>query len=248
MKKFGKNYNFTCKSVCHTFQSMIFFFLPVFLLSWLLWAQSCQAQTGNNWKIIVSEPPKDIHWKSIGLTKSIIPKFPTATAHSTTQGSCVIIGPDLILTVAHAIRATRLSIMVDNQELIATLIAIDTYNDRALLKLNSEYKGPIKKLKVATPVNGEIFKSYGYGRGYGYHNITFQDDVFYGDAYYGDSGGPILDKNGDVAGIICATSADPVTKKNNIFSWGWSNLYEWVEENKGNTEVKITLTKKGIVK
>lgn len=221
---------------------ILFFFLSVFLLFCLLWVQPCQAQTGNNWKIMVVEPPKDIHWRSIGLTKSRVPKFPTSVGHSTTQGSCVIIGADLALTVAHAIRATQMTIMVDNQELIANPIAIDLYHDRALLRLETPYNGPIKKLREGPLANGETFKSYGYGRGYGYHDITFIDEVFYGDAYYGDSGGPILDSKGDVVGVVSATSADPVTKKNNIFNHGWKNLVKWVEDNRANVEAKITLT------
>jgi len=191
------------------------------------------AQTGNNWKIMIQEPFKDQYWSTVGSTKSITPRFPGSKIDPATHGSCVIIEPDLVLTVAHAVRNSNMEITIAGAPIKSNLIAIDLYNDRALLRLEAKYSGPIRKLRESPLRQNEKFKSYGFGRAYGYHNIEFKDKLFYGDAYFGDSGGPILDESGDVVGIICATSKDEVAKTNNIFSYGYETLYKWVQDNKG---------------
>jgi hypothetical protein len=134
--------------------------------------------------------------------------------------------------VAHAVRNTNLNITFGQIQHKANLIAIDTYNDRALLRLETKFSGPFRNLRQSPLKENEKLKSYGYGKQYGYHNVEFKDGLFYGDAYFGDSGGPIFDEKGEVIGVVCATSKDPTLNQTNIFSYGYDSLYKWVQDNK----------------
>jgi S1-C subfamily serine protease len=196
------------------------------------WQSFGFAQTGNNWKIILSEPTKDPYWTTVGKTFSAKPKFNAISPEPGEQGSSVVIAEDLVLTVAHAIRKTRLNIVFGNVSYNANLIAIDLYNDRALLKLEHKFVGPFRKLRETPLREGEKFKSYGYGTKYGYHNVEFKDGLFFGDAYFGDSGGPIIDEKGEVIGVVSATSKDEVLNQTNIFNLGYESLVKWVNDNK----------------
>lgn len=202
--------------------TILFFFLPM----------SCWAQTGNNWKIILSEPSKDPYWPTVGKTFSFRPKFNATSPQGGEQGSCVVIGEDLVLTVAHAVRNTNLNITFGQIQHKANLIAIDLYNDRALLRLENKFSGPFRNLRKTPLKEGEKFKSYGFGTAYGYHNVEFKDGLFFGDAYFGDSGGPIFDEKGEVVGVVSATSKDEVLKQTNIFNLGYESLTKWVNDNK----------------
>lgn len=190
-------------------------------------------QTGYNNKIMVSEPSKDIHWKSIGkIFSSTYPKFKDSHKPGV-NGSGTMISPRLFLTAGHAIQKKNVQIDLAGITYSGDLIALDLYHDRALIKLREDYEGPIKELRKEVARDGETFKSYGYGKGYGYHNILYLNGVFYGDAYFGDSGGPLIDQNGKIVCMVLATWKDDKGKAN-IFSMGHESLYEWVERNKNN--------------
>lgn len=216
-----------------------------FFLIGSIWADFSLAQTGNNWKIIVNNPSSDPYWHSVGKTRSSTPKFNEMSPEPGTYGSCVVIEPDLVLTVAHAIRNTKLDITIAGNVYEGNLMAIDLYNDRALLRLKNNYMGPVRKLRKEPLKENEKLKCYGFGTKYGYHNVEFKNNLFFGDAYFGDSGGPIFDESGEVVGVVCSTSKDDVAKQTNIFSYGHESLYKWVNDNKTSVvdSPKLTVSK-----
>lgn len=123
------------------------------------------------------------------------------------NGSGVLIGKDKVLTCKHVVRGPLKVIFSDGTKVKATPIKISLQYDLCLLKLEKEVKFTPRHIRKIPLKSGEKLYAYGYGGGeFGVSQLTFRSKFYGGNQIvHGDSGGPILDKDGNVAGVISET-------------------------------------------
>jgi len=156
----------------------------------------------------------------INEVKSKIPNGVTVIS----GGSGFLIDPKgFIITNAHVLKGTA-AVVVDNKgrEYTAAIVHIDTKKDLAILKINDEDFTPLKSLpysigKSNADLGDEIF-TLGYPRndivyGVGYlasktgfngDSLSYQIQI---SANPGNSGGPVLNNNGEVIGVLSTRQA-----------------------------------------
>ncbi len=144
-----------------------------------------------------------------------------------TDGSGFVVGPDLLVTNAHVVageRATRVQ-TTDGRDLPVTVVAFDAARDLAVL--HSQVPLGLPALPLTSHVqDGDVDAVFGHPQGgtlresparvaqqidatgtdiYGNQNTRRQVIVLAADVRPGDSGGPLIDQRGRVAGIAFAT-------------------------------------------
>jgi len=156
----------------------------------------------------------------------------------------LIDGKGYLVTSAHVVKNTK-SIRVQNykgETYDAEIMNIDTDHDLAFLKITDNQYKPITHLPYTIRKNNidlgeEIFtlgyprKEIVYGEGYASANTGYNGDTLSCQlaisANPGNSGGPILSKNGDVVGILSARQlqADGV-----VFAIRSANIYRLLNQ------------------
>ncbi len=128
---------------------------------------------------------------------------------------------DLILTCAHALKhaGNTMAIFADGQRIWANIIAKDHYMDLALLQVRKSNRQKFS-ISINRPARGEIVAGFGFGGAQNYREsqgpvIQYQwlskpetqdtpPDCFEFQAAVrtGDSGGPVLNRKGQIVGVI----------------------------------------------
>lgn len=150
-------------------------------------------------------------------------------------GSCVMVDATHALTAAHVVGASDAVIKAKDGDVEAKVIAIDMYHDRALLRAAREITTKWRVLREDPPAEGETVFAIGYGgRGYGYTRGQARNGKLTGSAIPGDSGGPVVDQQGRIVGIITGYSPD-----GHLISLGRRSLRNWVLKNLGNEPMHL---------
>lgn len=150
-------------------------------------------------------------------------------------GSCVMVDATHALTAAHVVGASDAVIKAKDGDVEAKVIAIDMYHDRALLRAAREITTKWRVLREDPPAEGETVFAIGFGgRGYGYTRGQARNGKLTGSAIPGDSGGPVVDQQGRIVGIITGYSPD-----GHLVSLGRRSLRNWVLKNLGNEPMEL---------
>ncbi|MEP6846938.1 MAG: serine protease [Panacibacter sp.] len=172
--------------------------------------------------------------------KSNIPK----DVEFTTSGSAFLIdGKGYLVTNAHVLKGSG-AVVVNNKgkEFNARIINIDNESDIAILKIQDDEYKPVSSLPYSIKKSnvdlGEELFTLGYPREQIVYNMGYlsAESGFNGDttscqislsANPGNSGGPVLNKNGEIIGILSTreTSAEGV-----VFAIKSKGIYKLVDE------------------
>lgn len=169
--------------------------------------------------------------------------------------SFLIDGSGFLVTNSHVVNgATTLVVVNKGREYIARKVYNDAVNDLAILKIEDPDWKPISNLpysirKTRVDLGEEIFtlgfprNEVVYNRGYmsassGYNDDTLSIQIAIG-ANPGNSGGPLLDKNGDIIGILSTRNREA---NEVVYASKAININKAIEELKGDsTEFKIKI-------
>lgn len=150
-------------------------------------------------------------------------------------GTCVMVDPTHALTAAHVVGASDAIIKAVDGDIDAKVVAIDMYHDRALLRAAREVTTRWRVLREEFPAEGETVFAIGHGgRGYGYTRGRASKDKLLCTAVEGDSGGPVVDQEGRIVGIITGYSGDGT-----LLSLGRRSLRTWTLKNIGNQPLEL---------
>ncbi len=150
------------------------------------------------------------------------------------QGSCSVLESNLVLTAGHVVGGSVALVTLKDKQYSGRVIAIDLYNDRALVRLNDPIKTKTRPIRKTALKDTEPVWAIGYGRGFGYTKGKVSGTSLRGRSVPGDSGGAIVDKEGYIVGIVQGYSDDGF-----LYGHGRSDLYQWVERNKYNEPIKL---------
>jgi serine protease Do len=172
------------------------------------------------------------------------PKIP-GTITQTTDGSGFLIDTKgYIVTNAHVVRGFGNAVVVNNkgQQFNAKIISVDDAKDLALLKINDEeFKSPSTlpySFKRTSGDLGEQIYTLGYPRNEVVYNegylsartgnngdtTTYQMSI---SANPGNSGGPVLNKNGEIIGVLSARQTQSIGV---VFAVKNKALYRFIED------------------
>lgn len=151
------------------------------------------------------------------------------------SGSCVMVDGFHALTAAHVVGGSVATIDAKGGKVVAKVIAIDHFHDRALVRAVKQVTEKWRSIRESDVRDGEAIFAIGFGgRGFGYTRGLVQGRKFTGSSVPGDSGGPICDREGKIVGIITGFSGDGY-----LIALGRKSLRTWVRENIGNDPVEL---------
>jgi serine protease Do len=171
-------------------------------------------------------------------------KIPT-NAELKGGGSCFLIdAKGYLVTNAHVLRGATSAVVVnsDGREFTARIIASDDYQDLALLKIeDKDFKSPSSipySFKKTSADLGEEIYTLGYPRndivynegylsartGYKGDTLSYQMSL---SANPGNSGGPVLNRNGEIIGVLSTRQTEAVGV---VFAVKNKALYRFIDE------------------
>ncbi|MFB9730207.1 serine protease [Haloechinothrix salitolerans] len=143
------------------------------------------------------------------------------------SGTGFLIDPNTVVTAEHVVHgAVAASVQVDGVPYAADVIGVDVGADLAVLELRSPAAGHVLRFANADPERGDPVAALGYPdgdplrltegtvaavdksemiEGTMFHDLVESDATARG----GNSGGPLIDKNGDVVGVLIAGQKPP---------------------------------------
>ncbi len=163
--------------------------------------------------------PKDKAVPAIGQVKSLRPNGMLSV------GSCSLIDDDHVLSCCHVISDPRLTVIIDGVSHSATVVAMDTYHDWSILRLDTPSNAtPLKASNKAFQSGDKLF-GFGYGKSYGYTVLNASGGVLKGLIVEGDSGGPIFNSDGYVVGVC----TEKVPSRNESRGFGIGKLKSFID-------------------
>lgn len=161
---------------------------------------------------------QNVQGEWINAINNAIPKAPKDQKQGSVGTSFLIDTKGYLVTNSHVVNnAATLVVVNNNKEYYAKNVYNDPANDIAILKIDDRDFEPRQLLpysirKSSADLGEEIFtlgyprNEIVYGKGYlsaqsGFNNDTLSVQISV-DANPGNSGGPVLDKNGDIIGIL----------------------------------------------
>lgn len=122
-------------------------------------------------------------------------------------GSCILLDDMHALTAAHCACGSVMTVQVNGLTIRGKVIAMELKNDWALVRLPEPIPGVKGVMIRQEPLRvGERVYAYGYGSEYGRFGSvsgTYQGEHITGTLVEeGDSGGPILDSQGRLVGVV----------------------------------------------
>ncbi|HEY5465056.1 MAG TPA: trypsin-like peptidase domain-containing protein [Hanamia sp.] len=202
-----------------------------------------------------------IEHKLNDATEATVPSRPKFKANFRATGF-LLDGSGYIITNAHVVNHAK-NLIVENKkgdQFFAEPIYVDDTTDLAILKITDTsfkkvnglpYTFPRTSAELAEPIFtlGYPREEVVYGEGYlsaqsGYYGDTTSYQISIS-ANPGNSGGPVINKDGEVIGIISSkeTNADGV-----VFAIKSDNIYDALREIKREKDVTIKLPNKNTLK
>lgn len=156
---------------------------------------------------------------AIGQVKSLRPNGMLSV------GSCTLIDDDHVLSCCHVISDPRLTVIIDGVSHSATVVAMDTYHDWSILRLDTPSDAAPLKSSNKVSQSGDKLFGFGYGKSYGYTVLTASGGVLKGQIVQGDSGGPIFNSDGYVVGVC----TEKVPSRNESRGFGIGKLKSFID-------------------
>jgi S1-C subfamily serine protease len=177
----------------------------------------------------LSRKVNNLEAKTDAINKEVknTPKIPGSITQTTDGSGFLIDTKGYIVTNAHVVKGLSNAVVVNNkgQQFSAKIISIDDSKDLALLKIiDDEFKSPAAlpySFKRTSGDLGEQIYTLGYPRNDIVYNegylsartgnngdtTTYQMSI---SANPGNSGGPVLNKNGEIIGVLSARQTQSV--------------------------------------
>ncbi len=188
----------------------------------------------------------NVQSNQISEIKSKVPIEETAKNGGT---SFLIDGKGYLITNAHVVRGASTILVQNNkgQQFKATVAHLDEVKDLAILRIQDTDFKPLSSLPYAirnanVDLGEQIFtlgfprEEIVYNEGYASAKTGFNGDTITCqiavNANPGNSGGPVLNKNGEVVGVV---STSQTTAEGVVFAIKAKNIYQAIEEMKKDT-------------
>jgi S1-C subfamily serine protease len=167
-------------------------------------------------------------------SKTILPIMFRGCEGVQSQGSCTLIERSLVLTAGHVVGGTIAEVKAAGETIRGKVIALDLYHDRALVRLEKEVDAAPRKFRQSALKENEPIFAIGYGRGFGYTLGRYTATKLLGKSTPGDSGGAIVDSQGELIGIVQGFASD-----GQLYGHGCKGVYGWYLKHRGDDPIEL---------